>query len=255
MVAFDVYGFYKYYGDAARTWAGGWPTTNGAAQNDYGLMGSVDIPGWEGSGGGLYTVKVWAFDPLGADGIFNTVNPIDDWRMYSMGWELTNIQVPWGAAVTLPIDMNNMAKLSGTIRWFDMYGNLRPLPWAQISADPGPATDEYAAYATGLGGVGPLAVDSAGTYVMWVAAGSHDVSVSTSTASQVWSSDAPTSNAEFTVVVSDGWVGGGDSQLSTSGVAVPEIPAYIAPLGLFAALAASVWLLRRKTFNVPVLMK
>lgn len=252
---FDVFGFYKYYGGAARTWAGGWPTTDGTAQNDYGLKGTVDIPGWSGSGGGLYTVKVWAFDPLGPDHIFNTGIPSDDWRMYAMARELTNVQVPWGGAQLLYLDMNDMAKLSGTVRWFDMYGNLKPLPWAQVSASPGPSTDSVPAYATGIGGIGPLAPDSAGTYIMWLPAGSHDVSVSTSESPGVWTSASPTVNAAFTVVVSDGWVGNGDAQLSGSGTPVPELPAFLAPIALFAALAASVWLLKKRSINIPVLMK
>jgi len=250
---FDVYGFYEYWGNPAMTWAGGWPTTDGTAQTDYGLKGSVDIPGWSGSGGGLYTVKVWAFDPLGPDATFETTSPNDDWRMYGMQFDLANIQVPWGGATVVDVYMSNLAKLTGTVRWFDMFGNLRALPWAQVTASS--PIDSYPAYATGLGPIGPVAPDSAGTYVMWLAAGSHDVAVSTSEASQVWGSAAPTQNAAFSVVVNDGWVGGGDSQVSPSGTPVPELPVYMVPLGLFAALAASVWLLRKKTFNVPVLTK
>ena len=252
---FDVYGFYKYYGGPARTWAGGWPTTDGTAQNDYGIKGTVDIPGWSGSGGGLYSVKVWAFDPVGPDGIFNTGIPSDDWRMYAMSRELTNIHVPWGGAQLIFLDMNDMAKLSGTVRWFDMYGNLKPLPWAQVSASPGPSTDSIPAYATGIGGIGPLAPDSAGTYIMWLPAGSHDVSVSTSESPGIWTSASPTINSAFTVVVNDGWVGNGDAQLSGSGTPVPELPAFVMPLALFAALAASVWLLKRRSINIPVMMK
>jgi hypothetical protein len=261
---FDVYGFYDYFGAAARTWAGGWPTTNGrkgtnSAWNyqwwDSGLKGSNDIPGWAGSGGGLYTVKIWAFDSMGPNGEFEDGMPSDDWRMYQMGWELTNVEVPWGGSVKLFMDMNNMASLRGTVRWFDMYGNLRPLPWAQISASPGSAFDSVPAYSSGLGAVGAGASDSAGSYIMWLPAGSHDVSIGTSEAPQVWGSSAPTSNAEYTVVVSNGWVGGGDTQLSGSGTPVPELPSFIAPLSLFAALAASVWLLRKRTLNAPVLMK
>jgi len=252
---FDVYGFYKYSGAAARTWAGGWPTTDGTAQNDYGLKGTVDIPGWSGSGGGVYSMKVWAFDPVGPDHILNTGIPSDDWRMYAMSRELTNIQVPWGGAQLIYLDMNDMAKLSGTVRWFDMYGNLKPLPWAQVSASPGPSTDSIPAYTTGIGGIGPLAPDSAGTYIMWLPAGSHDVSVSTSESPGVWTSASPTINSAFTVVVSDGWVGNGDAQLSGSGTPVPELPAFVAPLALFAALAASVWLLKKRNINIPVMMK
>jgi hypothetical protein len=242
----DIYGFYMYSGNAIRTWAGGWPVPaggNSASQNDYGMQGSVPVPGFDGSGAGLYTVKVWAFDSRGPNNMTELSGAFsDDWRMYAMGSELTNVQVPWGGAVDLYVPMNNMATLTGTVRWFDMYGDLRALPWAQVTASPGPSTDTYPAYQTS-------------NYIMWLPAGTHDVSVSTSEAPGVWTSAAPTQNDAYTVVVSDGWVGGGDSQLSTSGTPVPEVPAFAAPLALFAVLAASVWLLRKKSYNIPVLMK
>ena len=259
--AFDIYGFYWYYGGPARTWAGGWPTTDGFRSGmwngawDSGIKGTVDIPGWEGSGGGLYSVKVWAFDPRGPNGAYEAANPTDDWRMYSMGSELNNIEVPWGGSQELFVTMNNMATLRGTVAWLDMFGNYRPLPWAQITASPGPATDTVPAYSSGIGSVGPGASDPSGAYIMWLPAGTHSVSVSTSEAPQVWSSSAPTQNAEYTVVVSDGWVGGGDTRLGTSGTAIPEVPAFMAPLALIAALAASVWLLRRRNLNIPVWIK
>jgi hypothetical protein len=268
VAAVDVYGFYWYFGDPVRTWAGGWPTVDGwethmgfnggnywlgTGQWDYGLKGSIDIPGWEGSGGGLYTVKVWAFDSRGANGVYDPGVFSDDWRMYSMGWELVNVQVPWGGAVELWISMNDMAQLRGTVRWFDMFGNLRALPWAQITASPGPGTDTYPAYATGLGAVGFGGSDSAGAYIMWLPAGTHDVSVSTSEAPGAWTSAAPSSNTAYSVVVSPGWVGGSDTQIASSGVPVPELPAFVVPLGLFAALAASAWLLRKRNLNVPIL--
>ena len=245
----DIYGFYQYYGNAVRTWAGGWPVPAGGStgQVDSGMKGSVDVPGWTGSGAGLYTVKVWAFDSRGPDNA--TAMPataatttMDDWRMYSMGSALANVQVPWGGAVELYVPMNDMATLSGTVRWFDMYGNLRSLAWAQVTATPAPATDNYPAYQTT-------------SYIMWLPAGTYNMAVSTSEAAQVWTSAAPTQNAAFTVVVSPGWMGGGDSQLSTSGTPVPEVPAFAAPLALFAVLAASVWLLRKKNYNIPVVMK
>jgi hypothetical protein len=260
--AFDVYGYYWYYGAAARTWAGGWPTTNGwnqptwtGAQCDQGIKGTVDIPGWEGSGGGLYTVKVWAFDPRGPNNAFEAANPTDDWRMYSMGWELTGVDLPWGGSVELFVTMNNMATLRGTVSWLTMYGDMRPLPWAQVIASPGPAFDQYPASASGNGAIGAGTSDPSGGYIMWLPAGTHSVMVSTSEAPQIWSSSSPTLNAEYTVVVSDGWVGGGDTRLGTTGTAVPEVPAFMAPLVLIAALAASVWLLRRRNLNIPVWIK
>jgi len=253
--SFDIYGFYQYYGNAMRTWAGGWPTNDATGQMDYGLKGSVDIPGWEGSGGGLYSVKVWAFDPRGPNNATELAGWTDDWRMYSMGWPLENIEVPWGGAVELYVAMNNMASLRGTVRWFDMFGNLRALPWAQVSASPGPSTDSVPAYSAGFGGAGAGTSDPSGGFIMWLPAGTHAISVSTSEAPGVWSSSSPTVNAEYTVVVSPGWVGGSDSQLDTTGLPVPEIPSALLPLGLFAALAASAWLLRKRTINTPILLK
>jgi hypothetical protein len=268
--SFDVYGFYSYFGDAARTWAGGYPVTNGyqmsgswidptnggnwwvgTDQWDYGMPGSVDIPGWAGSGGGLYSVKIWAFDPWGPNGIYEHSGASDDWQMYAMGWPIENIQLPWGGAVSIWMDMNAMATLKGTVRWFDMFGNLRALPWAQISA----TNPDTVAYTSGLGAVADGVSDAAGAYIMWLPAGTHDVSVSTSEAPGIWSSSAPTSQASFTVVVYDGWTSDVATQLSGSGTPVPEVPAYLVPIGLFAALAASAWLLRKRNLNVPVLMK
>jgi hypothetical protein len=262
VTSFDVYGFYWYAGGLARTWAGGWPTPTWGTQTsreagspnfaDRGMRGTVDIPGWEGSGGGLYSVKVWAFDARGPDNIYGTA---DDWRMYSMGSELTGIAVPWGGAQEVFVTMNNMATLRGTISWLDMFGDIRPLPWAQISASPGPATDNVPAYSSGLGALGLGPTDPSGAFIMWVPAGSHDVSVSTSEAPTLWSGSAPTQNAQYTVVVSDGASSPSDTRLGGSGVPVPEVPAFAVPLALFAALAASVWLLRKRTLNIPVMMK
>jgi hypothetical protein len=41
----------------------------------------------------------------------------------------------------------------------------------------------------------------------------------------------------------------------SSAIPVPESPPYVAAFTLLAALAASVWFLRKKTVNIPVLMK
>jgi hypothetical protein len=238
-VVVDVYGFYWYHGDPARTWAGGWPTTDGLSNSgpqvggqgfawDSGIRGSSDIPNWAGSGGGSYTVKIYAFD-------------YDNQRMYAMGWPLTGITLPWGGAEDFYVDMNSLATLKGTVSWLDMFGSYRLLPWAQISASPGPG-DNTLAYGTP-------------EYVMWLPAGAHDVMVSTSEAPGVWG--GPAEMQLGTVVVSNGWVGGGEARLDhTGGVPVPELPVYVLPFGLLAVLGAAVWLLRKQNLNTtPVLMK
>jgi len=237
-VVADVYGFYWYFGDPARTWAGGWPTTDGWSNSgpqvgwsggawDSGIRGSSDIPNWSGSGGGTYHIKIYAFD-------------YSRQRMYAMGWPLeTTLQ--WGGAEDLYVDMNALATLRGTVSWLDMQGNYRYLPWAQISTSPGPG-DNTNAYGIP-------------DYLMWLPAGVHDVSVSTSEAPGVWGGPAE-QDGQYTVVVSDGWVGGSDARLDhTEGVPVPELPGFLVPFGLLAALAASVWLLRKRNLNTPLLMK
>jgi len=184
--AIDSYGFYWYYGDKCRTWAGGWPTVSSYAGGtaytdskwDSGIKGTVDITGWSGSGGGLYSVKIWAFDPRGPDNGYEAAPPTDDWRMYAMGFDLTNIQVPWGGAQSLYVHMEDMASLRGTVEWVDMFGNARPLAWAMISA----TNPDTVAYATGNGGIGAGASDPSGAYIMWLPAGTHDVMIGTSEA-------------------------------------------------------------------------
>ena len=183
-----------------------------------------------------YTVKIYAFD-------------YDHQRMYAMGWPLTGITLPWGGAENFYVDMNSLATLKGTVSWLDMFGTYRALPWAQISASPGP-TDNTPSTAPNIAYGTP-------DYLMWLPAGSHDVSVSTSEAPGVWGGPAE-QNGQYTVVVSNGWVGGGESRLDhTGGVPVPELPVYVLPFGLLAVLGASVWLLRKQNLNLntPVLMK
>jgi parallel beta-helix repeat protein len=218
----DVYGFHNYYGNQTRTWAGGWPTTDAAAQKDYGLRGSNDIPGQGGSGGGLYFVKVWAFDPRGPNNEFENNGSTDDWRMYAQSWELNNIQIPWGGAQELYVPMKNLAQLQGTVSWFDMFCNLRPLPWAQITASPGPSTGSTPAYSSGLGALGLGPTDPSGSYVMWLPAGTHGVIVSTSETPKIWSSSPPTSNVAFTIEASDGATFYVDTRLSPHGLSCPQ---------------------------------
>ena len=249
--SFDVFGFYWHYGTPTRTWAGGWPAASGARQYDYGLKGTVDIPGWFGSGAGRYTVKVWAFDPCGPNAVFEDVDAVftDDWRMYSMSRQLTNIEVPWGGAVEIFVEMDDMASLRGSVRWFDMYGNLRPLPWARVLAtDPAQTSlpEGYPAYASGVGAIGAGMTDPAGAFVMWLPPGSHDVVVRTTEAPQIWTISSPTLNAEYTVAVSPGWVMWVDTSLFPSGTPIPEIPPFLFPFALMVMLATSVWLLRKK---------
>ena len=231
--SFDVFGFYWYYGGPSSRneglWANGWETTDGAHQNDHGLAGSRDIaPNFLGAG--TYTVKVYAFDPLGADGVFGTA---DDWASYYAD-PVENIDLPWGASQVISVSLAEMGRLSGTISWIDMYGDMKAMPWATLTA----SSPEVVTYTTTPQPV----VDYQYTepaYFMWLPAGTHDVAVSVSGPSQVFEAKS------FTVAMSDGFRPPGDQRLDSTGVPVPEFSAGTA-LALLSALSASIYLLRRR---------
>jgi hypothetical protein len=235
--SFDVYGFHWYYGGASSRnncdWANGWETTDGTHQVETGILGSRDTPLFKG--GGLYTVKVYAFDPYGQDGLMGTA---DDWQSFYAGtaptWQAaTGIELPWGGDATIGITLNQLGRLSGTPTWLDMYGDMSYVPWVTATAE--------STFASGVGGVSPswgFGYSMPG-YFMWLPAGTHSVSIGIASASQVF---APASS---TVQVSDGWSGTYDVTLVPTGTPVPEFPA-TALLVLLSALGASVYLIRRR---------
>ena len=119
----------------------------------------------------------------------------------------------------------SMSMIRGTVYWYDMYGNLRPLPWAQVVAegDSGePAT---------------VSTTTDGTYMMWVAPGSYNLTVSVDPAL------VPESK---TVTVSDGGITTADFELQPSGKPVPEYPPMTQPLMLLIAALAATILIRRR---------
>jgi hypothetical protein len=228
---FDVYGFYWYYGGPSSRneglWANGWETTDGTLQSDHGLAGSSDITGMTGAGS--YTVKVFAFDPYGPDGVWGTV---DDWASYYVD-PVENVELPWGGYQAVSVSLAQMGRISGGVGWLDMYGNNRNMPWATLT------TGEVTSYTTS-----PVSSDwglgySDEPYFMWLPAGTHDVSVSVSTAPQIFAA------AGSTVVVSDGWSAAYDQTLIPSGIPIPEFSASTL-LVLLSSLGASVYLLRRR---------
>jgi hypothetical protein len=177
----------------------------------------------------MYTVKVFAFDPLGPDGEFGTS---DDWQSYYAD-PVENIDLTWGGMQLISVSMAQMGRISGAIGAIDMYGDLKNMPWVGIS------TGESFAYSTS-----PVTADfglgySDEAYYMWLPVGTHDLSVSVSGLSQIF---AP---AGATIVVADGFSTSYDQTLIPTGVPVPEFPTTTV-LALLSALSASIFLLRRK---------
>lgn len=117
----------------------------------------------------------------------------------------------------------SMSVIRGTVYWYDQYGNLRPLPWAQVIAE-------------GEGGQVVVSTTD-GTYIMWVAPGTYNVTAS---------SDPGYLPESQMVTVSDGGSAAVDFQLEPSGKPIPEYPLAIQPVMLaLAALAAAVMIRRR----------
>jgi len=222
--AFDLFGFYWYYGGAASRnvglWANGWVTTDGVKQNDAGIVGSNDIVGMTGAG--PYTLKVWAFDHVEMASFY--ADPV------------TGISVPWGGAQTITLEEKQMGRISGTPTWLDMYGNMRNMPWASFTTGENVASSTSQALVDW--GIPGITDANAPSYFLWLPAGTYDLAVAASGPSQ---SFAP---AGSTIVVSDGFSATYDQTMTPSGVPVPEFPA--TAIALLSALSASVYLLRRR---------
>jgi hypothetical protein len=239
VVDYDVYGFNSYSGGsdsrADGLWANGWETTNGLAYSDSGLRGSrdaLDLEGW-----GSYSVRVWAFDPYGPDGVYDwtgpdgifgtdddytSPDPLDgspsDFRSYAQVGEVTNVEAPWGGSVTVHVALEEQPSLLGTVHWTDMYGDLRTLSWAQvIERSPG---DAWASSATG-------------SYRLWLSEGPHEILVTTVGEEQLWEP------YQFDITLAGPGVHTSrDVTLTTSLIATPEFtaPAVMTLISLTAVL-------------------
>ena len=119
----------------------------------------------------------------------------------------------------------SMSMIRGTVYWYDMYGNLRPLPWAQVVAEG--SSEEPATAST----------TTDGTYMMWVVPGSYNLTVSV---------DPAYTPESKTVTVTEGGVATADFQLQPSGKPIPEYPSVAQPVMLLIAALAATILIRRR---------
>jgi len=118
-----------------------------------------------------------------------------------------------------------LSVIKGTVYWFDQYGNLRPLAWAQVGAV-GEFGDPRVATAT-----------TDGTYIMWLPAGTYNVTASL---------DPGYIPQSYMVTVPDGGVAAVDFQLEQSGVPIPEYPPWLQPVLLVAVTLATLIVVRRR---------
>jgi hypothetical protein len=245
---FDIFGFYSYYGDSDSRrdtlWANGWDTTDGVAHLDSGLRGSRDTPNFDG--GGNYTVRVWAFDPYGPDGVFDSKGPdgifgtgddytlpdsfdggSSDFRAYAQASEITGIDAPWGGTATVHVKLDEEPSVLGVISWPDMYANLRTLPWAQLSeVSPGSVWTS----------------STSGSYRLWLPEGTHEILVTTVGNEQLWE------QFHFEITLGTGSQMSNDVTLTPAGTATPEFtgPTWMAAIPLTALLVLFAGNRRRK---------
>jgi len=119
----------------------------------------------------------------------------------------------------------SMSMIRGTVYWYDMYGNLHPLPWAHVVAE------------SDSGEPPTVSTTTDGTYMMWVAPGSYNLTVSV---------DPAYTPVSKMVTVSDGGAVTVDFELQPSGRPIPEYPSVAQPIMLLIAALAATVLIRRR---------
>jgi hypothetical protein len=202
------------------------------------MRGSIDALGLEGSG--KYTVRVWAFDPYGPDGVFDSNGPdgvfgtqddytsvdvvdgfLSDFRAYAQVNDATNIDAPWGGTVTVYITLEDQPSLLGVVSWFDMYANRRALAWGQVIEN-----------STGSVWTSSLT----GSYKLWLSEGTHDFFVTTIGDESLWEP------SYFAIALGRSAYTFREVELTTTGANIPEftnfmwaaVMSFLAPLILLA---------------------
>ena len=135
------------------------------------------------------------------------------------------LSVVASASLILP-SYGAMSVIRGTIYWYDQYGDLHPFSWVQVTA-------------TSMDGEVTVASSTTdGTYILYVASGTYNVTAS---------SDPGYIPQSKTVYVSPGGVAAGvDFQLESSGKPIPELPAPLVPVLLLVTMLAATMMLRSR---------
>jgi len=114
--------------------------------------------------------------------------------------------------------------VEGGVYWIDQYDNMRPMAWAQVTADNG-ESPPIVAYATN------------GSYVMWLPAGTYDITAS---------SDPGFYPKSASVVVSPGSSTSVDFTLEPTGKPIPELTPWTQPIIILVTLTITAVAVRRQ---------
>ncbi len=129
-------------------------------------------------------------------------------------------------ASTTAVSRASLSVIQGTVNWYDQYGNLRPLPWAQVIAEGQSGEPTVASSATD------------GSYIMWVPPGTYNVTASL---------DPGYTPISYPVTVTPGGVAVVDFNLEPSGKPIPEYPSIVQPImAVVAVLVAAIMIRRRR---------
>jgi len=194
-----VIGFDSYAGNPCSRNYGNWmnyyDTTDGVPINDYGLPA------------GTYTVKVWVPGYMQRSVVVATV--------------------PLSGNATVILDLYRMAHVYGRlsetgVRWFNAFGELYPLSWAQILA---------------IGPTSSVAYSIDGDFDLWLPNGTYTISVGISQY-QVYQPQS------VTITVTDGSETSLGFNLVETGIPITEFPA--TQLAMIVTIAISLFFLQRQ---------
>ena len=115
--------------------------------------------------------------------------------------------------------------VEGAVYWIDQYDNMRPMEWAQVTADNG-ESPPIVAYTTN------------GSYVMWLPPGTYNITASSGPG--FYPESAPS------VVVSPGSSTSIDFTLKPTGKPIPELLPWAQPIIVLATLMITAVAVRRQ---------
>jgi hypothetical protein len=125
---------------------------------------------------------------------------------------------------TTPVVRAEGGYVEGAVYWIDQYGNMRPMEWAQVTADDGSSL-HIVAYTTN------------GSYEMWLPTGTYEITASSDPGFYPKSASS--------IVVSPGSSTSIDFTLEPTGRPIPELTSWTQPIIVLAALMITAVAVRR----------
>lgn len=114
--------------------------------------------------------------------------------------------------------------VSGGVSWVDQYGNVRPMSYAQVTADDGVSPPT-------------IAYTTEGSYVLWLPPGTYTLTASSDPG--FYPESAPN------IAVTPGSSTSIDFTLKPTGKPVPELPAWTQPIIVLGTLMTTALVVRR----------